>query len=107
VSLALNSATTHSRLDMNIKLYSTNTCTYCRSAKQLLSERKLPFEEIDCSDDAETRQRLVDETGRRTVPQIYLDGVPIGGYDDLLKLDRSGELASIAAGTKKPRSIAL
>ncbi len=92
---------------MDIKLYSTTNCSYCRAAKQLLTERKLPFREIDCTTDAATRQRLVDETGRRTVPQIYLDNVPIGGFDDLSRLDRSGELAKIVAGEVKPTSVAL
>ncbi len=90
---------------MDIKLYSTNACSYCRAAKQLLAERKLPFTEIDCSTDMATRPRLVEETGRKTVPQIYLDGVPIGGFDDLARLDKSGELAKIAAGASKPVSI--
>jgi len=91
---------------MDIKLYTTTYCGYCRAAKQLLTERKLAFEEIDCTEDQATRQRLVEETGQRTVPQIYLDGTPIGGFDDLSKLDRSGELAKIVAGAQKPRSIA-
>ena len=90
---------------MTIKLYSTTSCGYCRAAKQLLSLRQLIFLEIDCSNDAATRERLLDETGRRTVPQIYFDDVPVGGYDELVKLDRSGELAEIIAGTKKPRSV--
>ena len=68
---------------MDIKLYTTTYCSYCRAAKQLLTERRLPFEEIDCTDDDATRQRLVEETGRRTGPQIYIDGTPIGGFDDL------------------------
>jgi glutaredoxin 3 len=91
---------------MEIKLYSTTSCGYCRAAKQLLTARNLPFTEIDCTDDDETRERLVDETGQRTVPQIFLDGVPIGGFTDLAQLDRSGELAEILAGEKKPTSIA-
>lgn len=91
---------------MDIKIYTTTYCSYCRAAKQLLSERKLPFSEVDCTSDAPTRERLVSETGRRTVPQIYLDGVPVGGFDDLSALDRKGDLAKIAAGELKPRSIA-
>ena len=92
---------------MDIKIYTTTYCSYCRAAKQLLTERKLPFSEVDCTNDAATRDRLVNETGRRTVPQIYLDGVPVGGFDDLNALDRKGELAKIVAGEKKPESIAV
>ena len=91
---------------MDIKLYSTDHCGYCRAAAALLTERGLPFTEIDCSADPATRDRLVAETGRRTVPQIYLDGVPIGGFDDLRRLDRSGELQRIAAGEAKPKPVA-
>ena len=90
---------------MDIKIYTTTYCSYCRAAKQLLKERKLPFSEVDCTNDAATRERLVNETGRRTVPQIYLDGVPVGGFDDLNALDRKGDLAKIAAGEKKPVAI--
>ncbi len=90
---------------MDIKLYSTTYCSYCRAAKQLLLARKLPFTEIDCTEDPATRQRLVDETGRKTVPQLYIDGVPIGGFDDLNKLARSGELDRIAAGESKPTPV--
>ena len=70
-----------------------------------LSERKLAFTEIDCTSDEETRMRLVEETGRRTVPQIYIDGVPIGGFDELSRLDRSGELTRIATGKAKPHHV--
>jgi glutaredoxin 3 len=90
---------------MDIKLYTTTYCSYCRAAKQLLTEKQYAFEEIDCTNDGDTRERLVAETGRRTVPQIYIDGTPIGGFDDLNKLARSGDLAKIAAGEQKPRSI--
>lgn len=90
---------------MDIKIYTTSTCSYCRAAKQLLNERKLPFTEVDCSNDAAARERLVNETGRRTVPQIYLDGIPVGGFDDLNALDRKGDLAKIVSGEQKPRSI--
>lgn len=91
---------------MDIKLYSTTYCSYCRAAKQLLAQKNLAFTEIDCTDDQATRLRLVEETGRKTVPQLYIDGVPIGGFDDLNKLARSGELDKIAAGEAKPASVA-
>ena len=90
---------------MDIKLYSTTYCSYCRAAKQLLTERKLSYTEIDCTEDQATRLRLVEQTGRKTVPQIYIDDVPVGGFDDLVRLDKSGDLARIAAGEKKPTSI--
>jgi glutaredoxin 3 len=90
---------------MDIKLYSTTYCSYCRAAKALLEQRHLPFTEIDCSEDSATRERLVNETGRRTVPQIYLDGIPVGGFDELQRLDRSGDLSRFVKGEARPTSI--
>jgi glutaredoxin 3 len=90
---------------MDIRLYSTTYCAYCVAAKQLLKSRQLAFTEVDCTDDPATRQKLVEQTGRKTVPQIFLDNVPIGGFDELNKLSRSGELDQIVAGEKKPTSV--
>jgi glutaredoxin 3 len=88
-----------------IKVYSTDYCGYCRAATALLEQRGLAYTEIDCTGDSAARAQLVEETGRRTVPQIYLDGVPIGGFDELRRLDRSGELERIVAGQVRPTSI--
>ncbi len=74
-------------------VYSTRVCPYCVRAKALLSARGIAFEEIDVTHDHERRAWLVQVTGRRTVPQIFIDDEPIGGFDDLSALDRSGELA--------------
>jgi glutaredoxin 3 len=77
----------------DVKMYSTNTCPFCIRAKMLLNKRNIPFEEINVSGDHEKRAWLVKTTGRRTVPQIFIDGDPIGGSDELYAMDRSGELA--------------
>ena len=77
----------------DVQVYTTDYCPYCTRAKALLEKRGIPFEEIDVSADAEKRAWLVKTTGRRTVPQIFIKGEPIGGCDDLYALDRSGELA--------------
>ncbi len=77
----------------DIKIYTTDMCGYCTVAKRLLKTRGIPFEEINVSGDAAQRDWLVKTTGRRTVPQIFIDGDPIGGSDELHELDRSGELA--------------
>ena len=76
----------------DVKVYSTNYCPYCTRAKQLLTKRGIPFDEVDVTTDDATRAWLVQTTGRRTVPQIFINGEPIGGYDDLHELDRTGEL---------------
>jgi glutaredoxin 3 len=76
----------------SVRVYSTLVCPYCVRAKQLLKERKIAFEEIDVTSDPEARQWLVEKTGRRTVPQIFVGDESIGGFEELRQLDRSGEL---------------
>jgi glutaredoxin 3 len=76
-----------------VTVYVTRTCPYCFAARNLLTKRGVHFEEIDVSGDLEKRDWLVRATGRRTVPQIFIGGEPIGGYDDLAALDRAGKLA--------------
>ena len=74
-----------------VKIYSTSWCPSCIYAKRLLSERGLEFEEINIKKKGWSRDDLFELTGGRTVPQIIIDEKPIGGYDDLLKLDSIGE----------------
>ena len=76
-----------------VRVYTTLVCPYCVRAKALLSARGIAYEEIDVSGDQAARAWLVEATGRRTVPQIFIGDEPIGGFDDLRELDRSGELA--------------
>jgi glutaredoxin 3 len=79
-----------------IKVYTTDFCPYCIRAKALLRKRDVPFEEINVSGDAEKRAWLVTASGgRKTVPQIFIDDVAIGGSDELHALDRSGELETL------------
>jgi glutaredoxin 3 len=80
-----------------IQMYTTRWCAYCIRAKALLESRGLEFEEILLDDDPSFRRRLLDLTGGWTVPQIVIDGRPIGGYTELWQLDRSGELERLAA----------
>ena len=80
-----------------IQMYTTRWCGYCVRAKTLLQSRGLEFEEIFLDDDPAFRQRLLELTGSWTVPQILIDGTPIGGYTELWQLDRSGELDKLAA----------
>jgi len=78
-------------------MYTTRWCGYCIRAKTLLQDRGLEFEEISLDDDPGFRQRLLELTGSWTVPQILVDGRPIGGYTELWQLDRDGELTKLAA----------
>lgn len=77
-----------------VKVYSTSYCPHCVRAKNLLVKRGIPFEEIDVTDDDETRAWLIQATGRRTVPQIFIDDESVGGADELYALDRKGELTT-------------
>jgi glutaredoxin 3 len=80
-----------------IQMYTTAWCGYCVRAKVLLEQRGLDFEEIRIDDDPEFRSKLEDLTGGWTVPQIVIDGKPIGGFSELWQLDRRGELERLAA----------
>jgi glutaredoxin 3 len=82
-----------------VRMYTTAVCPYCIRAKQLLAGRGVSsIEEIRIDEDAAARETMMVETGRRTVPQIFIDGRHIGGCDDLVALDRQGALAPLLAG---------
>lgn len=76
-------------------VYSTKFCGYCQRAKQLLERKKIPYTEIDVTNDTALREKMEAESGRRTVPQIFIDGKHIGGCDDLFELDKNGELDTL------------
>jgi glutaredoxin 3 len=80
-----------------IQLYTTAWCGYCIRAKALLEQRGLDFEEIRVDAQPDFRARLQELTGGWTVPQIVIDGRPIGGYTELWQLDRAGALEALAA----------
>ncbi|HEY8630285.1 MAG TPA: glutaredoxin domain-containing protein [Gaiellaceae bacterium] len=85
-----------------IRVYSTRWCGYCVRAKTLLESRGIEYEEISLDNDPAFRQKLFDLTGGWTVPQILIDGRPIGGYTELWRLDRDGRLDDeLAAGTSR------
>jgi glutaredoxin 3 len=85
-------------MSADVTVYVTRTCPYCVAAKHLLARRGAAFVEVDVTGDHEKRAWLVQTTGRRTVPQIFIGGDAIGGYDELAALDRKGELkAKLAA----------
>ena len=82
-----------------VKIYTRQWCGYCFAAERLLKSKGVAFENIDCTGDQARRAWLVEVTGRTTVPQVFIDGRPIGGYDDMRALDRTGELDRLLAGT--------
>jgi glutaredoxin 3 len=75
-----------------VTVYTTRWCAYCVRAKALLTSRAIEFDEISLDGDPAFRQKLHDLTGAWTVPQILIDGKPIGGYTELWRLDRDGRL---------------
>ena len=76
-----------------IKMYTTAVCPYCVRAKQLLRARGVEaIEEIRIDTDPGQRQHMMDITGQRTVPQIFIGNTHVGGCDDLIALDRQGGL---------------
>ncbi len=81
-----------------VELYTTTYCPFCVRAKNLLKSKGVPFEEIDVTDDDERRAQMVELAGgRRTVPEIFINGKIIGGYDELKALDDAGQLDSLLA----------
>ena len=84
-----------------VKMYSTLSCPYCVHAKALLRQRGVEMID-DVRVDLEPAQRrtMIDLTGRRTVPQIFIGDTHVGGCDDLVALDRRGELLPLLAGAR-------
>jgi glutaredoxin 3 len=75
-----------------IIIYSKNHCPYCDMAKQFFTAKHLAYEEIRIDLDDAKREEMMRLTNRRTVPQIFINDQPIGGYDDLAALAKSGKL---------------
>ena len=74
-----------------VLVYTTRICSYCHAAKKFLASKNVPFKEIDVTGDDAMRDKLVTLSGgRETVPQIFVDGKSIGGYDDLVAYYQSG-----------------
>ena len=78
---------------VKIQVYTTEYCPFCVRAKALLKSKGVRFDEIDVTNDPVAREQMVELAGgRRTVPEIFINGQIIGGYDDLKALDIAGEL---------------
>lgn len=75
-----------------VVIYTTSYCPYCAGAKALLRAKSIAFREIDVTRDEALREEMERLSQRYTVPQIFIDGKPIGGYDDARRLDALGEL---------------
>jgi len=73
-------------------IYSTSWCPLCVSAKRLLDSKEIKYEEINIEEVDISREELIKIAGAATVPQIMINGTPIGGFDNLLELEQNGEL---------------
>ena len=73
-------------------MYSKSWCPYCRMAKRLLAAKGQEWDEIDVEEQPERAREMVERSGRTTVPQIWIGSRHIGGFDELARLDASGEL---------------
>lgn len=78
-----------------ITVYSTQFCPYCVRAKQLLDSKGLSYKEVRVDQDPQQRQVMMERSGRRTVPQIWVGETHVGGFDDLWALDKSGRLDAL------------
>lgn len=82
-----------------VKMYTTAVCPYCVRAKQILQSKGVQqIEEIRVDADPAARQRMMELTGRRTVPQIFIGDTHVGGHDDLVALDARGGLMPLLEG---------
>lgn len=80
-----------------VTVYTTNMCPYCNRAKALLEKRGVSYEEINLARDPDARHKLAQITGMFTFPQIMIGDQSIGGFDQLLAADRSGQLPGLLA----------
>jgi len=86
---------TDSQNTNEIIIYSTLICPYCNAAKRLLKSKDLDYQEIRVDKGRQQRQIMMDKSGRTSVPQIFINGQHIGGFDDINALNRSGKLDQI------------
>ncbi|MDR5172425.1 glutaredoxin 3 [Methylobacillus flagellatus] len=82
----------------NVLMYTTGTCPYCINAERLLLSKGVQqINKVRVDLEPELRLKMMEQTGRRTVPQIYIDDVHVGGFDDLRALDMAGKLDPLLA----------
>ncbi len=81
-----------------VLIYSTRVCPYCVRAKSLLDSKHVAYTEVLVDQDQTKLTEMMQKSGRRTVPQIFVGERHVGGFDDLYALDKSGELDPLLAG---------
>jgi len=81
-----------------VTVYTSDWCPYCRRAKDLLTRKNVVFSEINVEEEPRLREQMIARSNRRTVPQIFIGDKHVGGCDDLMELERSGELDRLIQG---------
>ena len=81
-----------------VRIYTSVSCPYCVQAKRLLDRKGVPYEEIDVTGDPDRRAQMIEASGRRTLPQIFIAEQSIGGFDELYALEQGGELDALLRG---------
>jgi glutaredoxin 3 len=85
---------------MSIVMYATQWCPFCNRAKQLLRGKGQDWEEVDLDAEPERRGEMIERSGRRTVPQIWIGDRHVGGFDELAALEAAGELDGLLASVE-------
>lgn len=83
---------------VKVEIYTSAMCAYCVAAKNLLKQKGLDYSEIRIDTDPVKRDEMLKRAQRRTVPQIFIADQHVGGFDELVAADRSGQLAQLIAG---------
>ncbi len=81
-----------------IEIYTSPWCGFCYRAKAMLADKGLDFDEIDVTGPHENRRQMIERSGRTSVPQIFIDGAPIGGSEELARLYADGALDRLRDG---------
>ena len=80
-----------------VEIYTSPFCGYCFRAKRLLDSKGVAYREVDVFSDAKAKAEMIERSGGRTVPQIFIDGKPVGGSDELAAMEARGELDAALA----------
>lgn len=80
-----------------VTVYGNTSCPYCGAARMLLTKKGVEFEDIIVTDNPSLLEEMLARSGRQSVPQIFIGDTPIGGFDELSALDKSGELDKMLA----------
>ena len=80
-----------------VRMYTTQWCGYCAAARELLRSKGVDFEDIDVDSDPAKRAEMQELSGGRTVPQVFINDEPVGGYSDIATLDEQGRLDELLA----------